>query len=333
MTCSSSRHTGRWLLGLLLITALAACGDDDDDRDKESDDAGRDAGGDSGRGGAGRTSGTGGTGGTGMTRPTGGRGGNTVVAGSPADAAYTCEPPRGDIGGPGGVGSMCCGALGACAANPNGGDQPGLPHDTCAAQSDLRCVPLPGAAAAEDDAGSGGAFATCRVTFPGAPAGAPSYEGRCLPACFAASNPLLARLQRAGCAEAELCTPCFNPLTGESTGTCDLNGDAPSEAAPTPFVDCSDGAGYCVPTFAAGMAANELQQLTCASGELCAPKVKVANPQACFERCNTALLGPGACVPSFLTSDLAMFLRQETCGMGELCAPCEAVGMRTTVCD
>jgi hypothetical protein len=154
-----------------------------------------------------------------------------------------------------------------------------------------------------------------------------------LPACFAASSPLIARLQRSSCGEAELCTPCFNPLTGESTGTCELGEDSSNEPAPPPFTECSDASGYCIPAFAAGNSASELSKLTCGDGELCAPKVKVADPQACFARCLSGLLGPGACVPEFLTSDLAAFLMQDTCASGELCAPCAAAGTRTGVCD
>ncbi|HKP62347.1 MAG TPA: hypothetical protein VJV78_36690 [Polyangiales bacterium] len=258
----------------------------------------------------------------------GGTGGTGVGGTFSDDSDYMCKPRKGDVGGAAESGADCCSALGTCAAG--GEANSGLPHETCKANPDLRCVPKP--READADAGSGLA-GSCRVQFPGSPANAPSYEGRCLPSCFVSASPILGRLSQATCGMGELCSPCYNPLTGRSTGTCERLGDSPLDPPPPGFVECSSGLGYCVPLYAAGNAAGQLSQLTCAAGELCAPKIKVADPNACFEHCDSGSFGPGACVPAFLAGPLSALLSPIGCRTGELCAPCSALGTRTGVCD
>jgi hypothetical protein len=214
-----------------------------------------------------------------------------------------------------------------------------MPRDICSTQADLRCAPNQPAPTtptmSDADAGpvAKSGFNVCRVRFPGAPADFPDYEGRCLPTCFVQHSPIAARLSGAGCQTGETCSPCFSPLTGESTGTCDLYGDSPADQAPEGFGECANGLGYCVPSFAAGMNASQLMQLTCKSGELCGPKNKVADPGACFEHCDAGAFGPGACVPMFLAAGLSGFLSASTCSNGEVCGPCTVLNNRTGICD
>lgn len=312
---------GTWLgaVGIACALQLAGCGDDEADKPADKPDP-EDAAVD--------------TGPTEMTRPTGGRSGGTENDdGLSNSAAYRCVQPVGDPGGSVGVGGVCCGTLGTCTAAGEGESVDGLPHDTCSARGNLRCVPSGDPQAADADAGgTTGLFEACRVQFPGAPADAASFEGRCVPACFAKASPVAARLQRASCGEAELCAPCYNPLDGAATGLCDVKGDQPLESAPPGFATCGGELGYCVPAYAAGMSAGQLQPLTCPAGELCAPRIKVANPGACFERCES-VAGAGSCVPEFLTQNLGSFLTQASCGTGEICAPCNIAGVNTFVCD
>jgi hypothetical protein len=265
----------------------------------------------------------------GMRIPTGGTSGSAGASGAAVidDSAYMCKPRPRDVGGAAESGASCCSGLGTCTANS--GDGASLPHETCKANPDLRCVPKP--REAEDDAGA--SSASCRVQLPGSPPSAPSYEGRCLPVCFVSASPILSRLSQANCEMGELCAPCYNPLTGRSTGTCERPGDSPLDPPPTAFVECASGLGYCVPMYAAGNSAGQLMQLTCGAGELCAPKIKVADPNACFEHCDAGALGVGACVPAFLAGPLASLLSPVGCRTGELCAPCSALGARTGVCD
>jgi hypothetical protein len=252
---------------------------------------------------------------------------------TPDPSAYQCQPAVVDPGKSGGEGSKCCAGRGVCTAGLALSDAAGLPHDSCSAEPDLRCQPLPAAdTGADADAGDTTGAVHCRVQFPGAPVGSADYEGRCVTSCFVQSSPIVSRLQQASCLAGEICSPCFNPLTGESTGACERDGDAASEPAPTAFAECGAGFGYCVPMFAAGNASAQLSQLTCDAGELCAPKNKVADPNACFERC-VASLGAGACVPAFLSSAFAIFLEQSSCADNEQCAPCVLFNDRTGVCD
>ncbi|MET0384701.1 MAG: hypothetical protein ABW321_02020 [Polyangiales bacterium] len=324
--CSSRRLPALWVV-LLLVGQ--ACGDDDDNPDPSSD---------------GKTSADAGPDGGSrepMRRPTGGASSmegaaaNGGSASSP-DEAYGCKPKQVDPGGRAALGFACCGGLGACTTAERGGE--GYAHAECSASSELYCVPRPAAEqASNEDAADGGAAesagsAACRVQLPGTPEGAPDYEGRCIAACFVQQLPIVSRLRQATCAATEVCAPCYDPLTGDSTGLCERDGDAPNDP-PTPgFPECGEGLGYCVPTYAAGTQASQLSQLTCAAGELCAPKIKAADPNACFDRC-TSGLGAGACVPSFLAGGVAAALAQESCQEHELCAPCELLGTRFGVCD
>jgi hypothetical protein len=170
--------------------------------------------------------------------------------------------------------------------------------------------------------------------WPGAPANAPTFEGRCVTGCFLTESPIAQRITQSTCPAGEYCAPCFNPIDGQSTGQCERDGDAPKEPALTALIQCGSGTGLCVPNYAAGSQAAQLSQLNCAANELCAPLRKVANPEACFERCDGGDFGPGACVPAFLIPDaLRGALTATSCGVGELCAPCAIAGQRVGVCD
>jgi hypothetical protein len=305
----------------LLFIGVVACGGDDADESSKAEASSSPKAGKGGGAGAGGSA--------------AGRGGQVPrVNPNQDDSAYTCEPKPEDSGGIGSEGSRCGAGMGRCTSDVSQGIANGFPRDTCG--QELRCLPntseVP-AVADDNDAGTPLAFAACRVTFPGAPPEFPDYEGRCLPTVFAQANPLAARLGQSSCAAGELCAPCFDPLTGDSAGSCELQGDAPTEPAPTAFGECADGHGYCVPAFAAGMQAGQLAQLTCARGELCGPKNKVADPNACFARCDAGPFGAGACVPSFLASVGAGILPRGECEEGMVCGPCELLGARTGICD
>lgn len=313
---------------LLFALALSACGDDAGDEDKAAPSGG--TGGSTANPSAGR-------GGSAGAAGASGRGGNLPRANQDANAAaYMCTARPEDTGGSSRAGTACCSGLGTCANPENGEVSSSMPRDICSTQAELRCAPNePPAQTSDVDAGAvaTSGFRVCRVKFPGAPADFPDYEGRCLPTCFVQHSEFAARLSGLGCESGQTCSPCYSPLTGESTGTCDLFGDAPSDPAPAGFEDCADGLGYCVPQFAAGMQASQLMRLSCKSGELCGPKNKVADPRACFPRCEAGAFGPGACVPTFLTAGLSAFLTPADCASGAVCAPCSVLNMRTGVCD
>jgi hypothetical protein len=233
-----------------------------------------------------------------------------------------------DPGGFSAVGAACCTGLGVCTEADKA--HPSLPHAACSGADDLRCDPLP-VEFNLDDAGRVDTY--CRVRLPGTPEGQADYEGRCVPTCFVQNSPIIARLSQANCATGQTCAPCYSPLDAESTGVCERDGDAPLDPKPAGFTECGTGKlGYCVPTYAAGAQASQLSQLNCATGELCAPKIKAADPNACFVHC-TSVLGPGACVPDFLAGNFASLISRGACAESELCGPCEIFGTRSGICD
>jgi hypothetical protein len=311
------------LVAGLLSTLALGCGDDDDAKSTGK-------GGSGGQGGSGGSSGRrpmtrGGTGG--FSPSTGGTGGGPAIDSN--EAAYGCKPAGPVTGGTLNAGAACCGDLGVCTANPSGPGSQDWGADLCSVASFLRCEPR----AIEEDGGVASRD-HCRMTWPGAPANAPSFEGRCVTGCFLTGSPIAQRITQQSCASGQYCAPCYNPIDGKSTGQCEFEGDAPQDDAPSPLVACGDGLGLCVPSYATGTQATSLSRLNCGEGELCAPLRKVANPKACFDRCVDESLGAGACVPNFLVPEiLRVALMMGSCGDGELCAPCSFAGMPIGVCD
>jgi hypothetical protein len=162
-------------------------------------------------------------------------------------------------------------------------------------------------------------------------------EGRCLSTCVAgAVAKQKDRLPTAGCSANEVCAPCFDPVTGEDTGACTVNGDKPAKPAYAFPKCCGRGdaaAGVCVSPALAGDQASILRQESCARDKVCAPTAKAADPAFRFPVCY-GTLGTGACVNScILAPAQAAILTRETCAQGELCAPCELLGSPTGACD
>jgi len=70
-------------------------------------------------------------------------------------------------------------------------------------------------------------------------------EGRCLSSCL----PIIAgqvSLERGDCAANERCAPCFDPLSGVSTGACEVACDEPEDDPPYAFPECCQNGGKCV---------------------------------------------------------------------------------------
>jgi hypothetical protein len=162
-------------------------------------------------------------------------------------------------------------------------------------------------------------------------------EGRCLSTCVAGAVAKQAdRLPTQGCSANEVCAPCYDPVTGEDTGACTVNGDKPAKPAYAFPRCCGTGAsaaGVCVSPDLAGDQASILRQENCARQKLCAPVGKAQDPAYRFPICYGAL-GTGACVNScILAPAQAAILSQETCAQNELCAPCTLLGTPTGACD
>ena len=174
-----------------------------------------------------------------------------------------------------------------------------------------------------------------------------SGEGRCLSPCLPSVGDQIDRLPTTGCATDLACAPCYDPITGDDTGACNINGDTPAEEPYTFPTCCDNGAGtdvgVCVTEALAGTQWDAILQDTCASGRRCAPIEKAKDSSYKFPTCmvEAALpcLGqgtpcPGACVPSCILDDgTAGLLERGPCGVGELCAPCESLGSSTGACE
>jgi hypothetical protein len=149
-------------------------------------------------------------------------------------------------------------------------------------------------------------------------------EGRCLPDCLPDIQAQADRLPQDTCAEHHLCAPCYDPLTGEDTGACTLNGDAPTEP-PVTFDRCCSDRGACVPSdLVPEEQQSQLGQDTCSDADaLCAPD-SLIDPENTPDYCPSIGGGEGRCLPDCLPDiqEQADQLQQSTCDPGELCAPC-----------
>ena len=209
----------------------------------------------------------------------------------------------------------CCGDLGTCIPSDSvpadQRDQLGM--DACTAGA--LCVP--------DALATGTPPPACRSVA--------DAEGRCLPRCLPDVEAQADMLPQDSCADAHLCVPCYDPISGEATGSCSLNGDMPAEPART-FPGCCDHMGTergrCVPDTLVPMEDREgLPQDTCDMGNLCVPEPLLLDPMHTFATCTTeGFIGggdPGACVPDCMVEGWTSWtLSQSTCADGELCAPC-----------
>lgn len=273
----------------------------------------------------------------------GGSGGDgTTGSGGDDSANYHCLPPPPDPEGFKTEDDTCCqtsgGPPGTCLPESSLTLDPmksAFVHHSCGAG--LKCAPARSSLAD----GGASAFPSCSATL----GAALNIEGRCVPKCFFAGHPLMRALKQDDCATDEfVCTPCYDPVDGTSTGACEERpGDLPDTTKQLSFSSCGvyDGgrpAGTCIPGAIVGALGylgivNGVHQDDCAAaGDACVPIVKAAG--ACFAPCGTGFgsqLGPeyenGACVPVFAVRDgmgnpaVAIFT-QQTCVAGELCAPC-----------
>jgi hypothetical protein len=307
------------VLGLSICTTLMLSACDDDSGGSKPKDAGMDASDEEDAGDDVEDTST--------PRDAGRDTGTDSAAAPDAADPYTCvppPPPDGTIA----VGEPCCEGLGVCIELTDDAGA-SLGYGDCNAAENLRCLPnTPSGDGGVGDGGVGdagtadagpGGLVRCRMIPAGTPDGGTDYEGRCLPECLTRGN---ASLTQGACADDFVCVPCYNLITGASTGACNTPGDAPVEAAPDGFDECGEELGYCVGTASVGDAGATLPQLTCDEEELCVPKQRVTQPGACSARCES-IVGAGACTPAFVVPEAQRgFLTPASCETGELCVPC-----------
>jgi hypothetical protein len=147
-------------------------------------------------------------------------------------------------------------------------------------------------------------------------------EGRCLSVCLGTVAEQLDQLPQATCEDDERCAPCFDPRTGEDTGACNVNDDAPAEP-PKTFTECCSMRGYCVSEAQAGEQAESLVADSCTGELLCAPK-ELTNPAFVPMGCDSIDMREGRCLSTCLGSVADQVDRLPTtgCMANEVCAPC-----------
>jgi len=226
--------------------------------------------------------------------------------------------------------AACCGsgnaALGRCVprdvleTSVSTADLDHLATDSCTESAAL-CVP---SAWLEKDS-----------PMPAACRAAGNFEGRCLPGCLRDVAEQSKQLERADCAQSELCLPCYNPLDGTATGACAIGKDKPQEPA-REFATCcgsADGThGHCVPRelllrTAPDTDLNRLDSGECTEARtLCVPDawLKDAGPDMQTASCRAAGDLEGRCLPRCLpdVARQADKLEQRSCAQSELCLPC-----------
>jgi hypothetical protein len=222
----------------------------------------------------------------------------------------------------------CCGGLSACVP------QALVPEDQRAMLDAAGC--MAGELCAPKDIASGSYEPQTCTSWGGS-------EGRCLLACLPDVAAQAARLERGACDMGELCVPCYDPLGGESTGACEIEGDEPAQDPPYVFPTCCDDGmgndlGTCVPSALVPSAEQALLGADSCSdmGFLCAP-TPLANGAYQPESCDSWLGAEGRCLPACLPDVAAQAdrLKRATCGQGELCVPCfePLEGAETGACE
>jgi hypothetical protein len=194
--------------------------------------------------------------------------------------------------------------------------------DTCTAQEPVSCVP---AAAATNP--SGYTLDVCHDA-------ATAAEGRCLPSCMPRVAAQADRLRQSGCSTAELCVPCYDPVSGEATGACSTApNDKPTEPAVVFAPCCSESGtalGLCVPPALIPSNDPVPPQESCASGKVCAPRDLVLDPSAGPTACAGQFGAQGECVLTCLVNVAAQpFLTQSTCDGNSTCVPCSLLASGT----
>lgn len=159
-------------------------------------------------------------------------------------------------------------------------------------------------------------LATCRSVG--------DVEGRCVSICLPSVAAQEGLLPTEGCADSELCVPCYDPTTGEETGACGQGCDPGPTEPPRIFERCCGGLGACVPGDL--VPADQRDQLgpdSCAEpGALCAPDE--LNDGSRPASCRSLADLEGRCLPLCLPEVAAQgdTLPQSTCAATHRCVPC-----------
>ncbi|MEY4576916.1 MAG: hypothetical protein RL701_1619, partial [Pseudomonadota bacterium] len=222
----------------------------------------------------------------------------------------------------------CCHDAGRCvpSSSVDPADRNQLNHESCGDPADALCVPS--------------SWLTQDPHIPNTCRAPGNVEGRCLMSCLPNVAGRAASLRQTSCAAQELCVPCFDPLTGENTGACAVDGDAPHEPAAR-YPECCGTEGTCVPTeLLNDDQKSSLAVDSCGGGAYCVPDAAARGGDPGFPACRVSVtinmltvdLGTGACINGcFIAPTQRTILQPNGCG-ASLCAPCAGLGITTNSC-
>lgn len=246
-----------------------------------------------------------------------GQGGPSAPRAGESGAASAGASGTGASGSNGTLPSTCCHSLGLCVevSSLTSGQRALLGRDSCEGD-DVLCAPTPVIGDARFVPRS------CRSVI--------QAEGRCLPECMSNLAAQPGRFPQDVCGTHEVCAPCFDPITGNATGSCNLGADPGPRELPQRFSGCcpETGAsqGMCVPRSYLPPGVT-MPQAECGPTMVCTPRTLVSDPTAEPTQCSADIRGPGICVPQCIGDAIALILTvQATCAASEVCYPCELVG-------
>ena len=153
-------------------------------------------------------------------------------------------------------------------------------------------------------------------------------EGRCTSICVPAVAEQAEFLPQDVCPANQLCSPCCDPFSGESTGACSTTDcdPGPAEACGEPAfpVCCADGQGHCVaPDLVPEDKVSYMKE--CDGGNLCVPDAMQDLSYQGAPCVGFMWLGgeyyQGVCLPQCLVLP-EFFIDENACPAHHTCVPC-----------
>jgi hypothetical protein len=222
----------------------------------------------------------------------------------------------------------CCGSVGRCVPPEalKDSERTQLAADSCDPASGALCVPGDWVSHPDNPP------ITCRAYG--------EVEGRCMPSCLPQVQNRSEMLRQNVCPNTFLCVPCFDSVTGENTGSCNVGGDPGPTELPVSFSQCCGDLGRCVPTEAVkDQIKDRLDANSCAQDQprLCVPEPWIKDSFYVPQTCSAPGALEGRCLPNCLPDVMKRsdHLTAETCPAAHSCVPCfdPVNGDETHACD
>lgn len=160
-------------------------------------------------------------------------------------------------------------------------------------------------------------------------------EGRCLSICVPQIAHQADQLPQDVCGDGELCAPCYDPVTGESTEACETSScDAPVEP-PQTFERCCENRAVCVPSsIVPESQRGQLERKTCPlDDDLCAP-IENTDPDYEPPHCTGPIGQEGRCLSTCIPNIANFGSVQPECPPDTKCMACNIVpGVPSGACE